>query len=78
MARRAVGKIKIQLMDTQNESFNEYPCYTSKNFLDENATSSQDAEDFVNAWEGVVDDLSNNTYIKTDIDYTVNVDGLIE
>lgn len=78
MARRVAGKIKLNLINTENESFNEYPCYTSKNFLDENSTSSQDAQNFIDAWADVVSELSTNTLGKVDVEYTVNIDELIE
>lgn len=73
MARNAVGKIKLQLSDTYNQSFNEYPCYTQLNFLDDSQTTAQMARDFETAWNNVITGLTNNTMNDVEIEYSVKL-----
>lgn len=73
MARNVPGKIKLQLTDGYNQSFNEYPCYTNRNFLDDTQTTAQDAQDFSQAWATVISSLTSNTLNDVEIEYTVNL-----
>lgn len=76
MSVSAIGRIKIKLEDTSNKTFNEYPCYTSLNFLDDQQAGQADAQRFVSSVSNLISTLTSNTYVACNVEYDVSIDAL--
>ena len=68
---RSKGKVKLRLLDANNEFFNEYPFYTKMNFM-LSTISDQDAENFMTQMGQLVS-LTNNTAVDVSVEYTVKL-----
>lgn len=74
-AKAAIGRVKMQLMNSDNESFNEFPFYINKNVLSDEF-STTDAQNIIDGLDSIVDNLTTNTSIKHQIEYTVDLVSL--
>lgn len=76
MARNFPGRVKIGLMNTYNEAFNEYPCYTTKNFMDDQQTTQLDAQNFAGAYGTLITNLTTNTVNTVSVEYNVDLGSI--
>lgn len=73
MAVTVYGRVKMELTNNLNKSFNEYPFYTDVNFCDGGQTDKKMAEDFQAALAQATSQLTTNTLDSVKIEYTVDL-----